>query len=146
MKKDNLKNFKVCLVISNYYPKISDDLFKNAKLFLIKNGIKNKNIKSFKVEGSFEIPLVISKNIKKFDFFVALGCIIKGETPHFDLISSTIIEALMNLSLKHNKPIGNGIITSLNIRQALVRSSHLNKNKGKEAAKAALSLFKILKQ
>ncbi len=81
---------------------------------------------------------MISKNIKKYDGFVALGCVIKGETPHFDFISQSTTDAIMKLSVDYKKPIGNGIITSLNKDQALLRS----KKKGQEAAKAVLSVLK----
>ena len=83
------------------------------------------------------IPAIISKNIKKFDAFIALGCVIKGETPHFDFISKASIEAIMNLSVESKKPIGNGIITCLNMKQAMTRKN----NKGKEAANAVNSFL-----
>ena len=100
------------------------------------------------VPGIFEIPVVISKNIKKFDGFLALGCVIKGETPHFDYISRSTFDALMNLSVKYKKPIGNGIITALNESQVIRRtgsnlsSSKLKKGgKGLEAARAVIEVL-----
>ena len=95
--------------------------------------------------GIFEIPVIISKNINNFDAFIALGCVIKGHTPHFELISKTTIEALMNLSIEYKKPIGNGIITCLNVKQAMERAEASKKNKGGEAAKAVLSVLRIFK-
>ena len=86
--------------------------------------------------GIFEIPIAIRKNIKKFDGFLALGCVIKGQTPHFDLICKSSFNALMNLSINYKKPIGNGILTCLNINQAKVR-----KKKGAEAAEAVISVL-----
>ena len=86
--------------------------------------------------GVFEIPVTISKNIKKYDGFLALGCVIKGETPHFDFISASTTNAIMNLSIDYKKPIGNGIITCLNMRQAKAR-----KKKGAEAADAVISIL-----
>ena len=99
---------KILIVIANYYKKISNDLLKSA--------LKNLNKKQFSVQiisvpGVFEIPVTISKNIKKFHGFVALGCVIKGETPHFDFISKATTDAIMMLSVNSKKPIGNGIIT-----------------------------------
>ena len=97
------------------------------------------------VPGVFEIPIAIRKNIKKFDGFVALGCVIKGKTPHFDLISKATFNALMSLSINFNKPIGNGIITSLNLAQARQRSDrmmNLKPNKGSEAANAVIAILK----
>ena len=91
--------------------------------------------------GVFEIPYMMSKNLKKFDAFIALGCVIKGETPHFDFISKSSIDAIMKLSVESKKPIGNGIVTCLNKNQAIERASKSNKNKGKEAANAVIELL-----
>ena len=88
--------------------------------------------------GSFEIPSIIEKYIKKFDGFIALGCIIKGETNNFNLISKSITDALMYLSIKHKKPIGNGLITCFNKKQALAR-----RKKGKEAALAVQKILSL---
>ena len=89
-----------------------------------------------KVPGVFEIPVIIAKNIKRYDGFIALGCVIKGETPHFDFISQATTNAIMNLSIQNKKPISNGIITCLNMKQAKARSGNLIKsNKGIEGRK-----------
>ena len=134
---------KICIVIANYYPKISKQLIKGASKILIRKVVKKYKI--IYVPGIFEIPVIISKNINKFDAFVALGCVIKGETPHFNFISQATTQAIMDLSVKYKKSIGNGIITCLNKKQALTRSNPSGKNKGGEAAKAAISVFGILK-
>ena len=134
---------KVYIVIANYYPKISKDLLNGSLKVLSKNGIKN--YKKIFVPGVFEIPVVISQNINKFDAFIALGCVIKGKTPHFNFICRSTFNSIMQLSIDHKKPIGNGIITSLNMKQALDRSNPNKKNKGGEAAKAVLSVLRILK-
>ena len=120
------------IVIANYYEDISLGLL-NSALNIIP---KSNKIRIIKVPGVFEIPVTISKNIKKYDGFLALGCVIKGQTPHFDFISQASTNAIMNLSIKNNKPIGNGIITCLNMRQAKVR-----KKKGAEAANAVISIL-----
>ena len=126
---------KILVVVADYYKSISFDLN------LYTSGVLDKKTKYkfISVPGVFEIPVVISKNIKKYDAFIALGCVIKGETPHFDFISSATTNAIMKLSIEHRKPIGNGIITCLNMKQAQARS----KTKGIEAAKAVLSVLKI---
>ena len=129
-----MKN-KFLIIASNYYKDITHNLINGALRTL---NIKNNKIKIIKVPGTFEIPVVISKNIKKFDGFVALGCVIKGETPHFDFICNSTFISLLNLSIKFKKPVGNGIITSLNMKQAKKRSLI----KGKEAAKAVLEVIK----
>ena len=92
----------------------------------------------------YEIPIAIRKNIKRFDGFVALGCVIKGQTPHFDLICNSTFNSILNLSITFNKPIGNGIITAYNMRQAHQRSENINNkrsNKGSEAANAVMSIL-----
>jgi len=131
---------KICLVVANYYPDISKNLIYGASKILKSKGIKDYKI--FKVPGILEIPFVIAKNINKFDGFISLGCVIKGQTPHFNFISKSTINSILHLSVSYKKPIGNGIITCLNKEQALERSSK-TKNKGKESAQAMLSLLKL---
>jgi len=131
-----IKKRKILIVVADYYSGISNSLLDSAKKTLI----KSFKLQVITVPGVFEIPVIISKNIKKFDAFIALGCVIKGETPHFDFISKASIEAIMNLSVENKKPIGNGIITCLNMKQAIARKN----NKGKEAANAVNSFFDLL--
>ena len=127
---------KVLIIGANYYEDILKNLTSFAEKLLEKKKIKYKSII---VPGVFEIPVVISKNIKKYDGFIALGCVIKGETPHFDFISRATTNGIMNISIKHGKPVGNGILTCLNQNQALVRS----KLKGQEAAHAVISILSL---
>ena len=122
---------KILIVTADYYKDITASLLKSAN-----NNLNKFSTKIIKVPGVFEVPVVISKNIKKYDGFIALGCVIKGETPHFDFISNAATQAIMNLSVDSKKPIGNGIITCLNMKQAKARSK-----KGKEAAKAVISIL-----
>ena len=123
---------KILIVIADYYKDISNGLLRSAK-----NSLPNNfALKIIKVPGVFEIPVTISKNIKKYHAFIALGCVIKGQTPHFDFISQASTNAIMNISIKSKKPIGNGIITCLNMKQAKAR-----KKKGIEAAKAIISVL-----
>ena len=122
---------KILIVVADYYDEVSSALLKSAKY-----NLSNFSVKIIKVPGVFEIPITISKNIKKYDAFIALGCVIKGETPHFDFISSASTNAIMKLSIENKKPIGNGIITCLNMKQAIARGK-----KGKEAAKAVISVL-----
>ncbi len=122
---------KILIVLADYYEDISSLLLKSTK-----NNLNNFSLKVIRVPGVFEIPITISKNIKKYDAFIALGCVIKGETPHFDFISSASTQAIMNLSVDSKKPIGNGIITCLNKKQAKARGG-----KGREAAKAVISVL-----
>ena len=133
---------KILIVNANYYKKISENLIFNTKKKLFNAKFK---ISILEVPGAYEIPIAISKNIKKFDGFVALGCVIKGQTPHFNLLCSSIFNAILSLSIKYNKPIGNGVITALNLKQAIQRSKKNNSkkiNKGSEAANAVISILK----
>ena len=127
---------KICIVVSTYNNDITQKLCSSAKEELDKSDIKKIDI--VKVPGAFEIPVAISKLVKKYDGFIAVGCIIKGETANFDLISKAITNGIMELSIKQKKPIGNSLITSFNRDQALKRF-----DKGKEAAKAVLEILKI---
>ena len=134
---------KVCIVVSNFYPKISKMLINGTVSKLKKNKISN--IKIIFVPGTFEIPVVISKFINKYDAFVVLGCIIKGQTSHFHYLCSTVINAITKLSVNFKKPIGNGILTCDNKQQAIKRADPKQKDKGGDAAEAAISVFKIIK-
>ena len=123
---------KYLIVVADYYEDIAKGLLSSALKLIPKTNL----IKTIKVPGVFEIPVTISKNIKKYDAFLALGCVIKGKTPHFDFISQAATNAIMDLSIINKKPIGNGIITCLNKTQAKVR-----KKKGAEAAQAVMSIL-----
>ena len=127
--------YKILIVYSNYYKNISSDLLSGA----IKITNSKARISKIEVPGVFEIPVVISKNIKKYDGFIALGCVIKGQTPHFDFISQAATDAIMKLSIDSKKPVANGIIRCLNMKQAIARK----KTKGIEAGKAVLSILNI---
>ena len=123
---------KILIVIANYYKNISFNLMNSAM-----NEIKKSfNFKVITVPGVFEIPVTISKNIRKYDGFIALGCVIKGQTPHFDFISKATTDYIMKISVDSKKPVGNGIITCLNMKQAIKR-----KHKGREASKAVISIL-----
>ena len=128
-----MKN-KILIIQANYYKDISTALLKSAK-YELKNFAK---IKLISVPGVFEIPVVIVQNLKKYDGFVALGCVIKGQTPHFDFISKSTTDAIMNISVDSKKPVGNGIITCLNKNQAIARGK-----KGREAANAVKTILSL---
>ena len=123
---------KILIVLADYYKEISLGLLNSTK----KKLPRSFEIELIKVPGVFEIPITISKHIKKFDAFIALGCVIKGKTPHFDFISQSSTNAIMDIAVNSKKPIGNGILTCLNINQAKIR-----KKKGAEAAEAIVSVL-----
>tara|TARA_B100000945_G_scaffold19970_1_gene14448 strand:+ start:3997 stop:4392 length:396 start_codon:yes stop_codon:yes gene_type:complete len=130
-----MKN-KICIVISTYNEDITQELLKSAKKELNKLG--NNKIDIIKVPGAFEIPYAISKLIKKYDGFIAIGCVIKGQTANFDLICNAITNGIMQISIDQKKPIGNAVLTLYNKDQAKVRF-----NRGKEASKAVYEALKI---
>ena len=130
-----MKN-KICIVISTYNEDITQELLKSAKKELNKLG--NNEIDIIKVPGAFEIPYAISKLIKKYDGFIAIGCVIKGQTANFDLICNAITNGIMQISIDQKKPIGNAVLTLYNKDQAKVRF-----NRGKEASKAVYEALKI---
>ena len=125
---------KILIVVADYYKNISKGLLDSTKKHL-KNSFYTKEIF---VPGVFEITIVIAKNIKKYEAFIALGCVIKGETPHFDFISKATTQSLMDISVNFKKPVGNGVITCLNKKQALARLK-----KGAEAAYAVEKLLSL---
>lgn len=133
---------KILILNSNYYKEISKNLVLNAKKKLIQNKFI---VHILDVPGVYEIPVAIKKNIKKYDGFVALGCVIKGETPHFDFICFSVFNSILNISTNYSKPIGNGIITALNISQAKNRSTLNSKNKPNKGSEAANAVIMILK-
>ena len=133
---------KICIVAANYYEDITKMLL-NGAIREIKRRETKKILEithePIYVPGIFEIPVTIAKLVNRYDAFVALGCVIKGKTPHFDLISKAAVNGIMELSIKNKKPIGNGIITCLNMNQAIERADPNKKNKGKEAVVAVLA-------
>ena len=135
-----MKKKKILTIVADYYSSIAEEMRSKTFEYLedhFEDYSQSKGIIIKNVPGVFEIPVVIARNIKKYDGFIALGCVIKGETPHFEFISKATTDAIMKLSIENKKPIGNGIITCLNKKQAISRS----KTKGQEAAKAVLHIL-----
>ena len=133
---------KILIINANYYKNLTNELVSSSKKILKKEKI---NLSIVDITGVFEIQITIRKNINKFDAFIVLGCVIKGKTPHFDLICKATFSSILEISVKFNKPIGNGIITALNTKQAKERCGLIKSkkpNKGAEAARAVLSILK----
>ena len=138
-----MENQKVLNNINSIKEKISKALAKSIDTKLKKNKISNFEI--IKVHGTFEIPVVVSNLINKYDAFVVLGCVIKGQTSHFHYLCSTVINALTNISIQSKKPIGNGILTCNSKKQAVKRANPKKKDKGGEAVNAVISVFNVIK-
>ena len=133
----------ICIVISDYYKQISDGLELGAKNFCDKNSIIYEK---FYVPGALEIgPAIkfISETEHNFDGFIALGCVIRGETSHFDIVINESARAITNLSLDYSLIIGNGILTVENKQQAIERSNADENNKGYHAVLAASKLIDL---
>ena len=127
------KKIKICIVRSKY-----NDTSK--LLFTAIAELKKRKVffKILEVPGAFEIPVVVARNIKKYDGFIAVGSIIKGETPNFNFISSAITNGLIQISILHKKPVGNAILTCLNEKQSKARSL-----KGFEAVIAVCDVLNV---
>ena len=121
--------------MSTYNHDVTNELRLSAKKELNKFGIKK--VKDIEVPGAFEIPVTIARLAKKYDGFIAIGCVIKGETTNFDLISNAITNGIMQISVNEKKPIGNAILTCFNKNQAKDRF-----DRGAEAAKAIIAVLK----
>ena len=135
------KKLNFLIICADFYTEIADTMVAKAKNYLDK---KNFIYEIKRVNGSFEIPILISmlddETIKKYDSIITLGCIIRGETKHFDFISSSIIDKILSLSINKKIPIGNGILTCENIDQ--VKSRY--EQKPIEAIEATISVLKNL--
>ncbi len=141
------------IVTSPYYSEVSDHLLNGAKAEL---DAARATYEIFEATGALEIPTAIKFGILReqshgiahqaFDGYIALGCIIRGETSHYDIVCNISANGLSQLSLEYNVPIGNGILTCDNMEQAIIRADPKQKNKGGHAAKAALGLFKLKRE
>ena len=130
---------KILIVSANYYKEISKNLELGASKTLKGNGYDYEIINA---PGCFEIPYLIKKNIDNFKGFISLGCIIKGDTYHFEVIANETSRKIMDLSVEFHVPIGFGILTCYDLEQAIIRSDISRKNKGQEAALACIELLK----
>ena len=129
---------EILIVVSKYYKDVSENLIIGTKKHLNENNYAYDIIYA---PGCFEIPFLIKNNINDYLGIVALGCIIRGETYHFEIIANECGRKIMDLSIEFNKPIGFGILTCDTYDQAIIRSDPLQKNKGKEAASACINLL-----
>ncbi len=133
---------------SRFNEKITNGLKSGAISALLESGVKDNDISIYMTPGSFEIPLFCQNlaKVKKVDGIIALGAVIKGETAHFEYVSSGSINGIMNVMLNKNIPITLGILTVYNSKQAHVRSKENKNNKGREAAMALVDLIGSLRK
>jgi len=137
------KGFKIGIVLSRFNSSLSDRLLEGALDCLLRHEVEKDNILVLKVPGAFEIPIALEKlaQTNKFDGLIALGCLIRGATPHFDFIASQTTRGISQVSLKYSLPITYGLITADTLDQAIERAGAKAGNKGFEAALALLELL-----
>lgn len=136
----------IALVVSRFNEKISSGLLEGARKALLELGLKDQQIKTFFVAGAFEIPLVAQEigRSKKYAGVVALGCVIRGETPHFEYVSLGATLGCQMAQLDSGCPLAFGILTVDNEAQALARSSNDEFNKGREAVFALMESIRVI--
>ncbi len=141
-KRINGAKLKIGIVVSQFNDDITEKMLEGALDDLKENKVREKNIKIVRVPGSFEIPLACQRlaRKKKYDALVALGCVIKGETTHDYFVASAATDGIMEVVLDFDIPIGFGVLTCNNLKQARARSRGRH-NKGREAAEAALAMI-----
>ena len=141
----SVKNKKIGIVVSEWNDQITDSLLSAAHEVLTAHGAKLKNIHIKYVPGSFELPLAAQylASQKDIDAVICLGCVIQGETRHFDFICDAVANGITSVGLKYNKPVIFGVLTTNNIQQALDRAGGKHGNKGEEAAITAVKMLGI---
>ena len=138
---ENPNKLKIACVISDWHNEITEKLFDGAKNTLIKNGILEKNIAKINVPGSFELIFACKNLINKdFDAIIAIGCIIQGETRHFEFVSNAVLNGIKDLNIISDIPIILCVSTDYNISQSIDRSGG-KYNKGEDSAIAALKMI-----
>lgn len=140
------KGIKIAIIRPTYHGPLNDNLEKYCIATLLENGVKDSNIQTFLVPGSWELPLMVQSvaESKKFDAIIVFGIIVKGETYHFDMIANEVSTALMQLGLEHSIPVILEVLAVYDIKDAKVRAGNDEFNKGIEAAGAALKMLEAL--
>lgn len=141
--KSSLSRKRIAIVVAEWNEEVTEALYEGAVEGLLANGIKKQNIIRKNVPGSFELSLGAQWMAEKKDIHavIAIGCVIQGETPHFDYICQAVAYGLTEVGLKTGKPVIFGVLTTLNKKQALERAGGKYGNKGEEAAISALRML-----
>jgi 6,7-dimethyl-8-ribityllumazine synthase len=141
----NLSNSKFAIVVAEWNEEITEALFQGAVDAFLKLGVNKKNIIRKNVPGSFELPLGAQwmAEQKNISAVVCLGCVIQGDTPHFDYICQAVAQGIMTVNLKTNKPVAFGVLTTLDKKQALERAGGRLGNKGEEAALTVVKMLEM---
>ncbi len=143
--KLNLSNSKFAIVVAEWNEEITEALFQGAVDAFLKLGVNKNNIIRKNVPGSFELPLGAQwmAEQKNISAVVCLGCVIQGDTPHFDYICQAVAQGIMTVNLKTNKPVAFGVLTTLDKKQALERAGGRLGNKGEEAALTVVKMLEM---
>jgi 6,7-dimethyl-8-ribityllumazine synthase len=139
------KGYKFGIIVSQWNAQVIGALYEGAYLALLKHGAQEDDIQTIKVPGSYELTSgadILLSN-KKMDAVICLGCVIQGETPHFTFICDAVANGVSNVSIKHNKPVVFGVLTTDNLQQAMDRAGGKHGNKGEEAAITAILMAEI---
>ena len=144
----NGAGFKIGIVVSTWNEKITSNLLLGAQQTLLDNGVKEHDITIEHVPGAFELPLACQLMLEtnKFDGLIAIGVVIQGETKHFDFVCAGTTHGLMDVMLKHSKPIAFCVLTDENVQQSIDRSGGIHGNKGIECAVACLNMVGLKKK
>lgn len=134
-------SIKIGIVVSEWHPEITEALYRGAEKVLLENRIKKENIIRKNVPGSFELPLGAQLLTDKTKAVICLGCVIKGETDHYDFICDAVANGIMNVGLKANLPVSFGVLTTATLEQAQARAGGKYGNKGEDAAFVVLKML-----
>lgn len=148
MTLPNLPVGRVVIIRSRYHETITEALLTGALAELREQGIADSQIDVVEIPGAFELPAAAARVAKRIsvDGIIAIGAVIRGETPHFDFICQSCANGLSRVAESSGKPVAFGVITSNTVEQAFERAGGRVGNKGQEAARAALTLYSALKQ
>jgi 6,7-dimethyl-8-ribityllumazine synthase len=143
-----MKAKRFAIITSRFNPEITQGLLRGAKLFFTEHNVSHQDIDSFDAPGAFEIPLIAKTlaKTKKYAGVIGLGCVIKGDTAHFEFISLGASLGMMETMLETEVPVSFGILTTYTDEQALLRSRDNAENKGREAAAACFETANTLTQ
>ena len=146
--KLNLSRRKFVVVVAEWNKDVTEALYQGAYHALLSLGAKKNNIIRRNVPGSFELPLMAqwSAEKKSIDAVICIGCVVQGDTPHFDYICQAVANGIMNVNLMTNKPVAFGVLTTLNKKQALERAGGKYGNKGEEAAVTVVKMLESREQ
>ncbi|MDG0969857.1 MAG: 6,7-dimethyl-8-ribityllumazine synthase [Porticoccaceae bacterium] len=139
---------RIAVIAARWNSKITDALLDGAIKALARHGIIDKAVDVFRVPGAFELPIASqhAARTERYNGIIALGCVIRGDTPHFDYVCSETTRGLGQVSLKHNMPIAFGLLTTDNLDQALARAGNNAENKGEESALSILEMLTVFNQ